>query len=654
MAIREHYRTYPYRPPRREKEEIVGQESHFWRFFHRYVVPHKWVLLLCLFLICVNSCSTYLMSFYGRLVVDTILVVRTSEPPTEQTGPERSVHRRESKSGRLPTRSQQDELDSGLFFTDRPTESGRRLFVIALFYMGTQIILNYLARLATRSQIIVAQGITGNLREDMHRKVLELDLSYHQAHSPGRLLSRILSDVAVLQDQMVHTMTSLVRCIALIAVGVTILLLTNWRMGLIVFGLLPLYIFVANRARPKIQHLTRELRHTNSCLWGLTSQKLESIKAIQAYGREHAEQLNYRRLISTYLRDALTQQRVSATMGRTMGLITAAGQIGTFLLGAHWVLDGKMSLGEMLFVRNTALTLFGPVVELSSLNILFSNLQVVLQRVVDVLDQPVQIADAPDAVDFPLPVAKGIEMQHVSFTYPSHAEEGTATEEEPVLRDVTLSVPAGTWLCVMGASGSGKTTLINLLARLYEPTSGTITFDGVDLRKLRMADLRRHVGLVPQEAQIFSGSVRDNICYGVPDAGPEQIMDAAKAAELHEFILTMKVQYETLIGQRGLSLSGGQRQRLSLARALITNPEILILDDCTSALDANTEGRIQDTLARILKGKTAIIVSQRVSMAKRCHRICVLENGVISEYGSHNKLVQASGFYARLHAQQTE
>jgi ABC-type multidrug transport system fused ATPase/permease subunit len=649
MARREHNRLYPYRPPRREKEEVAGEESHFWRFFRRYVLPHKWVLLLSLFLICFNANSVYLMSFYGRIMVDTVLAVQTAGQEAEPV--QRRIHERERSRSDLPATGLDDRMERGETGSDRLPGAPHRLLVLALFYMGTQLVLNYFARLATRNQIKVAQGITGALREDMHRKVLELDLSYHQAHSPGRLLSRILSDVDVLQNQMVSTLTSLVRNVALIAVGIVILLCTNWRMGLIVFSLLPLYALVVNRVRPVLKELTRELRHTNSCLWGLTTQKLDSIKAIQAYGRERAEMLNLRRLTSTSLRDAIGQQRVSASLTRSMTIITATGQVGTFLLGAKWVLDGTMSLGEMLFVRNTALTLFGPVAELTRLGVMFSNLQVVLQRVVDVLDHPVKITDAPDAQDFPIPLHRGVEMRNVSFQYPSNEEDGI---EEPILRDVSLFVPAGSWLCVMGASGCGKSTLVNLLARLHEPNSGQILFDSVPLTKIRTSDLRKHIGLVPQEAQIFSGSVRDNICYGVPDASPQEIMDAAKAAELHDFILTMKVQYETLIGQKGQSLSGGQRQRLSLARALITNPEVLILDDCTSALDANTEGRIQNTLSRILVGKTAIIVSQRVSMAKRCHKICVLDNGAISEIGTHDELVGNHGFYARLHAQQTE
>jgi ATP-binding cassette subfamily B protein len=302
------------------------------------------------------------------------------------------------------------------------------------------------------------------------------------------------------------------------------------------------------------------------------------------------------------------------------------------------------------------------VLEFSQLSFVLQRLRISLLRVAGVLDREVEITDDPNAVEFPRPIRHGIEVRNLAFTYPAaklsrEVDESSAEPPippEPVLRDVSFSVPAGTWLCIMGASGCGKTTLLHMLSRLYVPQKGEILIDGIDLQKINLLSLRKAVGVVPQEAQIFSGSMKENISYGFPDASNEQIMNAAKAAQMHDFILEMKTQYETLIGQKGASLSGGQRQRLSLARALLTDPELLILDDCTSALDANTERKIQETLAQILVGKTAIMVSQRVSMAMRCHKILVLEDGLVKEYGTHRELLQKHGFYSKLFSQQTE
>ncbi len=665
---KEHHRNYPHRPPRKEREREETDWPLYWRFIKQYVWPKRWSLFLCICMVATNSASVYLMSFYSRLVVDEILVIRSASPQAAAQTESRSIFgnnlERPHRTNGEDRISMGRKIDAGISVSKRPPGAAQRLLLIAVFYMGTQTLLNFLARFSTRQQIIVSQGITGAMREDMHSKVLELSMSYHQSMSPGRLLSRILSDVEAVRGELMGLFLSATHCIAMITVGSFVLLTEAPQMALLAFAITPIYAWMYRARRPLIKRLNQELRHTNSCLYGLVTQKIDGMKVIQAYAREKGELLNFHRLTACFMRDALTTQKVSAALGRQAGLLTTFSSCAIFLYGGKLVLDGQMQLGQMMFIHTTTMTLFQPVLEFTQLSFVLQRLRIALLRVVGVLDRPVEIVDSPNAVDFPTPLKKGVELKNVSYTYPvppTNPEDDSANADiidkpppEPVIKDVSLFVPAGTWLCIMGASGAGKTTLLHLLSRLYEPTHGQITIDGIDLKEIKMASLRKAVGIVPQEAQIFSGSMRDNICYGMPDASNKQIMDAAKAAQMHDFILEMPVQYETLVGQRGTSLSGGQRQRLSLARALLTNPELLILDDCTSALDAATEQKIQETLAKILVGKTAIMVSQRVSMAMRCHKIAVLENGVISEFGSHHELLKKHGFYAKLFSQQTE
>jgi ABC-type multidrug transport system fused ATPase/permease subunit len=410
---------------------------------------------------------------------------------------------------------------------------------------------------------------------------------------------------------------------------------------------MPLYAEIYRRTAAPLRQLSREQRHTNSCMYGLVSQKLDATKVIQSYWRQGLERLCFHRLSACFLRDALAQQRLSGGMNCWAQIISGLATCALFLMGARFVLNGAMTLGQMLYLYGIAATLFSPVLQLTMLSVQFNHLLVIVRRLVEVLDEEPEIVDKPDAVPFPKPIKQGITLNHVGFRY------GVDAEAEPVLQTVSIKIPAGTWLCIMGPSGSGKSTLLYLLARLFEPTWGEILIDGIPLPKIKINSLRNRVSFVPQEPKIFSGTIRDNICYGFPGAEPREIMNAAKAAELHKFIMDLPVKYETMMGEKGVSLSGGQRQRLSLARALLTDPDLLLLDDCTSSLDADTERRIQDTLAKTLVGKTAIIVSQRVSMAKRCHGICTIENGIVSEFGTHDELAQKGGFYARLYAQQS-
>ncbi len=648
-----HNRIYPFRPARREYDTEKGRAALYLRFLRAYVWPFRGAVALITLFVCMESCSWYLLAYFTKTVVDDILVVQTpaatvsvAAPGVGRDGASAALNDRHH-GGALPASGLGWRMDQGLTNSNRPPDAVWRLARIFVVYLTTIIALNLLSRLVARMRIRVSTGVVQRLRDDVHRKIMDLSLSYHHAHSPGRLLSRILYDVGAVQDGMLNTIINATAQLVMVVIGFTILISINWHLAAYAALVLPVYVFIYKRGRPKLKLTSHEMSHTNSCLYGLVAQKLDSIRAVQAYGRERQEHLSFHRLSAVFLRDGIMQARVSAALGRMGEVLSTIGTNGAvFLLGAWYVLEGKMTVGAMLYAYGTAASLFGPVLQLSNLNLVITNLLVYLRRLANILDEPIEIHDAQDAVEFPAPLQRGIAIRNVSFRY--------GPDSDPIFHNITLDVPKGEWLCIMGASGCGKSTLLHLLARLYEPTNGEIVLDDTPISRIQVAGMRRHLALVPQEARIFSGSVRDNIAYGYPDASPAEIMASAKAAELHPFIMDMKVQYETLLGEKGTSLSGGQKQRLSLARALLTNPDVLLLDDCTSALDAETERRIQDTLARILVGKTAVIVTQRISMAQRCHRIAVLADGIVSEYGTHAELVALGGFYSRLHTQQTE
>jgi len=307
------------------------------------------------------------------------------------------------------------------------------------------------------------------------------------------------------------------------------------------------------------------------------------------------------------------------------------------------VRDGRLSIGYLLFFNGSLALMYMPVARISMLIPMMQRFRVSADRVLEVLDEPVAIRSAPQAVDLPS-VAGLICMKNVGLCY-----EGS---ESPALKDISLTIEPGQQVCLMGPSGAGKTSLVNLLLRLYEPTDGSIQLDGRDLRKINLSSLRQHMAYVPQDAFLFSGTLRDNIRYGNFLAGDKQVEKAAKAAELHDFVLTLPDAYDTIVGERGVTLSGGQRQRVSLARALLTDPRVLILDDCTSALDVITEARIVKTLRTVMAGRTTIVITHRVSMSSRADLIIVLKNGVVAEVGPHEKLLGREDIYHDLVAEQ--
>lgn len=661
---REHTRDVPYRPPR----EVFAYSNGFRllvTFFRTYVWPYKLPLIVYLVFTTFNACSVYLMSYYGKVVIDDILRIdvpkveifhgrrtepyraETPAPPPGFAASDAAVRAIDAPAGQEARRTEArlSETYRAETASSRPPDAGRRLFLLFLIYLGTVVALNFGARFSVNARHNVAHKMTVHLRDDIHRKVVGLSSSYHQSTTPGRLMARILSDVDALQAHLLNVVAVFVSQTIMFLVGFAIVIPQDWRCGLVVLLAAGPYIYVMQRARPRMKFFNREVRHSNACLWGLVSQKMDAIKAIFAYGRERAEIRNFFRLSAVMQRDALSAQRVGASIGRFAHVLTTVATQGIFLYCTVRVLNGSMTLGKMMFIYGASANLFTPIVQLTVTYTNLSFVFVIMQRLASTLQNRHEILDAPGAVEFPRPMSSGISVENLSFRYSDDAP--------PALSNISLFIPRGRWLCIMGASGSGKTTLLSLLARLCDPTSGRITVDGISLQNIRQRSLHTSMALVPQEAQIISGTVRSNIIYGTPGAEPDRIMEAARAADCHDFIMNLPVRYETVIGEKGMTLSGGQRQRISIARALITHPEVLLLDDCTSALDAATERKIQETLTRLMDGKTAVIVSQRVSMAMRCDTIIVLEDGCVIERGTHDELVHRGGFYSKLVDAQT-
>ena len=659
--IGRHTRDVPYRPPREEFSYANGFRL-LKQFFLGYFWPFKSRLVVYLLSVTLTACSVYLLSYYGKVVLADILRINVPEVVAEVSRPVTAAHgglpwgdARRTTAGAAAAdapsatpraaEGRQSETFRAQNASRRPAGAGRWLFVLFLVYLATILALNAATRAGILSRNYVAHHMTIRLRDDLHRKILALTVGYQQTVTPGRLMARILSDVDGLQTHLLDVLSLVVSQVTMLVVGFAILFALDWRCACVVMVAAVPYFLVMRKSRLAMRFHNREERHTNACLWGFVSQKLDAMKAIFAYGREKSEALNFFRLSAVLQRDAIAKQRISAGVGLFAQVLTSTVCQGIFVYCTLRVLNGDMSLGQMMFINGATVHLFTPVVQLTQAYMRFTFVLVIMQRLASMLENPHEIPDAPDAVDFPCPLKDAIVAENVSFRY--------APSLPPTLTDINLSVPRGKWVCIMGPSGTGKTTLLNLFSRLYEPTSGRIAVDGIDLADIRQRSLHSHMALVPQEAQIIGGTVRSNIVYGRPRTEPRDIMDAAKAADCHDFIMKLPVQYETIVGERGSTLSGGQRQRISIARALLTRPEVLLLDDCTSALDAATERKIQETLASVMAGKTAIIVSQRVSMAMRCDEIVVLENGTISERGPHAQLVRNGGFYARLVATQT-
>ncbi|MBN2712091.1 MAG: ABC transporter ATP-binding protein, partial [Planctomycetes bacterium] len=510
----------------------------------------------------------------------------------------------------------------------------------ALFFTMNMIIWSlWLASNYGRSGLVLrfVKHVIYKMRNQLHDKLQALHVGYFEKNPTGRIMSRILDDVNVVDHWLGEQGAMIIAHTLKLSMGLCFLFWINYQMAAIAVFSLPFYAYSFRRLRPAIRKASIAMRRINSKLYALSTERISSVQVVKAFCQEIREKLRFSKLVHDSYRIGMRLVRLEQGLGFIAGSITALTTGMIYYIGIKHIQDGSMSLGSLLAFTQALGYVFEPVEFLTSSTTALEGMLVVLRRIFMLLDEDEELQSGK----IRLSGMKGkIYFDNVSFTY-----EG---QQSPSLKNVSFRIKHGMRVALMGPSGSGKSTIFQLLLRFYDPQDGAVRVGGVNLVDADTGSLRRHVRMVQQEPTVFSGTIAENVAYGKDETLPDQIMKAAKQAELHEFIMTLPAKYETEIGENGVTLSGGQRQRLALATALITDPEVLLLDDTTSALDAETEARIRSTLNHLLKDRTSLIITQRIATARDCDMIIVLENGEIAQQGTHAELSAAEGWYKRI------
>jgi ABC-type multidrug transport system fused ATPase/permease subunit len=483
------------------------------------------------------------------------------------------------------------------------------------------------------------ERILADLRTTLFRHLQRLSLGYYERNRAGVVISRLTNDVDALDQLVTDGVTTLVQNTLVLAGSAIILFLLDWRLALATMAVLPLMAAGTALFRIHSSRAYRAVRERLGLVTATLAEDIAGMRVVQSFAREAANERHFRRVNDEY---RAANYRTVVTNGLYFPFVdflsTAASAI-VLGYGGYLAFEGEVTIGTLLAFMLYLSNFFDPIQQLSQLYNTFLSAVAALDKIMDVLDEEPEVVDEPGARELPR-IEGHVRFEHVRFGYGSGAE---------VLHGVDLDVPAGTTVALVGHTGAGKSTIAKLLARFYDPRSGRVTIDGVDLRDVRQQSLRRQLGVVPQEGFLFAGTVRENIAFGRPDARPDEIVAAATAVGANEFALRLPDGYDTELGERGVRLSLGQRQLVAFARALLADPRILILDEATSSVDIGTEQRIEHALRRLLAGRTAFIIAHRLSTIRDADRIVVLEHGRVVEQGSHAELMARRGLYTELY-----
>ncbi|MFE7354259.1 ABC transporter ATP-binding protein [Streptomyces sp. NPDC057543] len=511
---------------------------------------------------------------------------------------------------------------------------------IALAYTGLIICSGVLGFADDVTSTWVSEHFLLALRADVFRHVQGLSLGFFERRRLGDVLSRITGDVDAVETFLLSGVADGLYYVIRLGVFLGLLFYLGWDLTLLALVIVPLFWWAARRFSRLIKAASRERRRRSGSISAIAEESLGNIALVQAYNRQESEDRRFERESMGKFRAAMASARIRAVYSPIVEAIELAGGLAVMGLGTWKLAQGQLTLGGLLVFLALLGNLYSPIRDLSHLANTFYAASASAERIIELLDQRPQVVEAAHARR--IGRARGdIEFRGVCFRYPG--TPGWA------LSDVSFHVTPGTTLALVGASGAGKSTVGKLQLRFYDPDRGAILLDGTDLRDLQLSELRENVAVVLQETLVFHGTVRENIAYGRPDASEADIVAAARAADAHDFIQLLPDGYDTLVGQRGRTLSGGQAQRLAIARAMIRNAPVLLLDEPTTGLDARSGRRIMEPLRRLMAGRTTIVISHNLFTVREATSTVVLDRGRVVEYGTHEDLLLRGGTYARLH-----